>query len=122
MVISAADNASISSHTLTIFANSSFPPENIVSANGFSNKELVSLSPIPKSVEESQNIVSQSIMAINILPVLTWQQQISEAWNGFGFAINGFIGLVTALIGVLGIFGGWFLRKSKVDKDTSKKE
>jgi hypothetical protein len=122
MVISAADNASISSHTLTIFANSSFPPENIVSANGFSNKELVSLSPIPKSVEESQNIVSQSIMAINILPALTWQQQISEAWNGFGSAINGFIGLVTALIGVLGIFGGWFLRKSKVDKDTSKKE
>ena len=122
MVISATNNASVAPHTLTVFANSSFPPEQLISVNKSLNNELSLFSPIPESAEESQNIVSQSKVAINVLSPLTWQQQISEAWSGFGSAINGFVGLVTALIGVAGIFGGWFLSKSKVNKDDSKKE
>lgn len=107
MIISAVNNASIAPYTLTIFANSSFPPEQLIT---------VKSSVFPASVQESQNVFSSSTMAISVLPPLTWQQQISEAWSGFGSAVNGFVGLVAAVIGVAGIIGGWFLRKSKLNK------
>ncbi len=37
----------------------------------------------------------------------------------FGSAINGFIGLMAAIIGISGIIGGFFLRKLKKEKDES---
>ena len=117
MTISAPQNASIAPYTLTIFANSSFPSEQLIKVKSPINKTFSSSTFFPPSVQESQNVFSSSTVAINILPSLTWQQQISEAWNGFGSAINGFVGLVAAVIGLAGIIGGWFLRKSKVKQD-----
>jgi hypothetical protein len=67
------------------------------------------------------NITKISDFTVNISPPLTWQQGISEAWNGFGSAINGFIGLMTAIIGISGIIGGFFLRKLKKEKDDDNK-
>jgi hypothetical protein len=66
------------------------------------------------------NITKISDFTITISPPLTIQQQISEAWNGFGSALNGFIGLMAAIIGVSGIIGGFFLRKLKKEKDDDK--
>jgi hypothetical protein len=121
MIISAVQNASSAPYTLTIFANSSFPPEQLINVKSFVNKT----SPLPPSAQESQNVFSTSTVAASILPPippLTWQQQISETWSGLGSAINGFVGLVAALIGMAGIIGGWFLRKSKQDKESVKKD
>lgn len=113
MIISAVQNASIAPYTLTIFANSSFPPEQLITVKSPDSKTSPSSKFFPPSVQESQNVFSSSTMAITVLPPLTLQQQISESWNGFGSAINGFVGLVAAVIGIAGIIGGWFLRKSK---------
>jgi hypothetical protein len=118
MIISAVQNASIAPYTLTIFANSSFPPEQLIKVKSPYNKTSPEF--FPPSVQESQNVFSSSTVAASVLPPLTWQQQISEEWSGFGSAINGFVGLVAAVIGVAGIIGGWFLRKSKLNKDTIK--
>jgi hypothetical protein len=118
MTISASQNASIAPYTLTIFANSSFPPEQLIKVKLPDNKISSSSTSFPPSVQESQNIFSSSTVPITLLPSLTWQQQISETWNGFGSAINGFVGLVAAVIGIAGIIGGWFLRKSKANKDS----
>jgi hypothetical protein len=120
MTISAAQNATIAPYTLTIFANSSFPSEELIKVKSPDNKTSHSSTYFPPSVQESQNVFSSSTVAVTVLPSLTWQQQISESWNGFGSAINGFVGLVTAVIGVAGIIGGWFLRKSKLYKDSVK--
>ena len=120
MIISAPQNASIAPYTLTIFANSSFPPEQLLKVRKPDITTSVSSLDLPPFVQESQNLFNSSTMAITIHPSLTWQQQISEAWSGFGSAINGFVGLVAALIGVAGIIGGWFLRKSKPNKDSVK--
>jgi hypothetical protein len=117
MIISAVQNASIAPYTITIFANSSFPPEQLITVKLPANRTSSSSTYFPPSVQESQNVFASSTMAITVLPPKTWQQQISESWNGFGSAINGFVGLVTAVIGVAGIIGGWFLRKSKLNKD-----
>jgi hypothetical protein len=122
MAVSAAQNASIAPYTLTIFANSSFPPEQLIKVKSPDNRTSTSSGYFPASVQESQNVFSSSTMAITVLPPLTWQQQISESWNGFGSAVNGFVGLVTAVIGIAGIIGGWFLRKSKLNKDSAKKD
>jgi len=120
MIISAVQNASIAPYTLTIFANSSFPPEQLVKVKLPYNKTASSSDFFPPSVQESQNVFSSSTVAATVLPPLTPQQQISNAWSGFGSAINGFVGLVAALIGIAGIVGGWFLRKSKQNKESVK--
>lgn len=48
-----------------------------------------------------------------VSPPLSPTEQISEAWNGFGPAVNGFVGVIAAIIGVGGVIGGWFLRRFK---------
>jgi len=103
--------------TASIFANSSFPSEQLITVKSPDNRTSASPTYFPPSVQESQNVFASSTMAVTVLQPLTWQQQISEAWTGCGSAINGFVGLVTAVIGVAGIIGGWFLRKSKMSKD-----
>jgi hypothetical protein len=62
MAISAAQNASIAPYTLTIFANSSFPPDQLIEVKSMANR--TSSSYFPPSVEESQNVFSSSTVAI----------------------------------------------------------
>jgi hypothetical protein len=62
--ISTATNSSWSSHTLFIFANSSFPPERI--------EKSINSTRLPPSVE-SENIVSQSSLTINVDPPCHFQ-------------------------------------------------
>ena len=38
---------------------------------------------------------------------------MTSTWNGFGPALNGFVGVTAAIIGVGGVIGGWFLRRCK---------
>jgi hypothetical protein len=61
----------------------------------------------------SASITKNTNFTFNVSPQLTPSQQFSESWNTLGSPINGFIGTITAVIGIGGIVGGWFLRKSK---------
>jgi hypothetical protein len=59
----------------------------------------------------SPQITKISNFTITVSPPLGLSEQISTAWSGFGSAINGFVTLLAAIIGIGGIIGGWFLRK-----------
>lgn len=61
----------------------------------------------------SAQIKKVTYFTITVSPPLDFSQQISQAWNGFGPAVNGFVGIAAALIGVGGVLGGWFLKRFK---------
>jgi len=61
----------------------------------------------------SANIRRDTNFTAIVSPPLSLQEQITEAWNGFGPAVNGFVGVTAAVIGVGGVIGGWFLRRFK---------
>jgi hypothetical protein len=71
----------------------------------------------------SSQITKFSNITVTVLPPLNlWEKiigPINMAWNGVGSAINGFVGLVTAIIGIGGLIGGWFLRKFRTKKNYS---
>jgi hypothetical protein len=62
------------------------------------------------------NITKSADFTLGISPTLDWMQQISEAWNGIGPSLSGFVGLITAIVGVGGIIGGFLLRSLKGTK------
>lgn len=90
-------------HTFPVYANILFKP---------------TFNPTNASVA---NITKVLDFTVSVLPSLTFQQQISEAWSGVGPALSGFVGLLTAIVGIGGIIGGFFLRKLKKEKDDAKR-
>jgi hypothetical protein len=81
MTISAANNASIAPYTLTIFADSSFPPERLLTVSNSPNNTPPSSTLFPASAEESQNVVSQSTMAITVKEPISAIEKFSDLWN-----------------------------------------
>lgn len=81
MTISAANNASIAPYTLTIFANSSFPPERLLTVSNSPNNTPPSSALFPASTEESQNVISQSTMAITVKEPISAIEKFSDLWN-----------------------------------------
>jgi hypothetical protein len=81
MTVSAANNASIAPYTLTIFANSSFPPEQLIPIDKSSSNTPPSSALFPASAEKSQNIVSQSTMAITVQEPISAIEKFSDLWN-----------------------------------------
>jgi hypothetical protein len=67
----------------------------------------------------SATITKIANFTLSLSPPLTSVQQFNEAWNAVGPALNGFIGIITALIGVGGVIGGWFLRKFRGKENLS---
>lgn len=68
----------------------------------------------------SINAFGQNLMNMLRIHIAAVSEQISIAWSGFDSAINGFVTLLAAIIGIGGIIGGWFLRKFKSrSKDNS---
>ena len=56
------------------------------------------------------NMTKSAEFTIGVSHSLDWTQQIGEAWSGIGPALSGFVGLLTAIVGVGGIIGGFFLK------------
>jgi hypothetical protein len=86
VTISATNNASVAPYALTFFANSSFPPEQLITAK---SRISSTRSFIPGAIEKSENIFSQSTMAITIqdpIPPLenfvkTWITPVTGIWT-----------------------------------------
>jgi hypothetical protein len=101
MTITALPNATIAPYTLTIFANSSFPPEQLIKAKLSSSNPVQSI--FPSSAEQSENVISQpSTMALTVeepKPVLetfvnSWITPVSGIWTfvaGVGTVLAPFI-------------------------------
>jgi hypothetical protein len=102
MTISVANNALIRPYTLFIFANSTFPPEELIKVK--SSKTSASI--LPSSEEISDNIVTQSSMVITVQEPLTEIDKISEFWNKLGSPI-------TFIYGILAGISPWVFIKVK---------
>ena len=102
MTISVANNALIRPYTLFTFANSTFPPEELIKVK--SSKTSASI--LPSSEEISENIVTQSSMVITVQEPLTEIDKISEFWNKLGSPI-------TFIYGILAGISPWVFIKVK---------
>jgi hypothetical protein len=102
MTISVANNASIRPYTLFTFANSTFPPEELIKVK--SAKKSASI--LPSSEDISENIFTQSSMVITVQEPLTEIDKISEFWNKLGSPI-------TFIYGILAGISPWVFTKVK---------
>ena len=76
LTISSAENASVGPYTIFIFANSSFPPEELIKPEGFTQNSSSNF--LPPSARLSENIFTQSSLAANLLEPLTGMDQVSD--------------------------------------------
>jgi hypothetical protein len=100
MTISVANNALIRPYSLFVFANSTFPPEELIKVKSFNNSASI----FPEEI--SENIVTQSSMMITLLEPLTEIDKISEFWNKLGSPI-------TFMYGILAGVSPWLFTKIK---------
>jgi hypothetical protein len=91
LTIKAVQDADIGPYTLTLFANSTFPPEQLSEAIA----ENYNLSYIP---DISENIFAQSSILVTILEPSTWDEDINDLWNNIGGATSFFYGILAGLI------------------------
>ncbi len=96
--IAASNNATVHPYTLFIFANSSFPQENLL--EHFSVKKNQNISNqllIPVSQYKSQNIITQSSFTINVKEPLSVLDRISAVWDKLGGSLLFFYGIIAGL-------------------------
>ena len=104
LAISSVENASIGPYTLFIFANSSFPPEEIIKPEGFTQDNSSNF--LPYSAKLSENIFTQSSIAANLLEPLTGIDQLSIFWDKLGAPIS-------FIYGILAGISPWIYKKIK---------
>ena len=103
MTISASGTATSRPYTLFIFANSSFPPEDLIKRF----TPVKNISPLlPGSQVKSQNVITQSTVGVTVEEPLTFVDKISEVWNKLGNPI-------TFSYGVLAGLSPWIFSKLK---------
>lgn len=108
VTIAANENAVSRPYTLVIFANSTFPSEDLI--NEFTPRKVTVNSLVPKSQDKSQNVISQSTMGLIVEDPLTLDEKISEFWNKLGNPI-------TFLYGVIAGISPWIYSKLKEKGD-----
>ena len=95
LTIASAENASAGPYTLFIFANSSFPPEELVKPEGFTQDNSSNF--FPDSARLSENIFTQSSIAASLLEPLTGIDQISIFWDKLGAPISFIYGILAGI-------------------------
>ena len=79
LTITSSEDASIGPHTLFIFANSSFPPEELIKPKSFTEKRTPGV--LPSSKIPSENVFTQSSLLATLQEPLTAIDNISDFWN-----------------------------------------
>jgi hypothetical protein len=96
MSITTSEDASTGPYTLFIFANSSFPPEELIRPP--SSQEIVNSDFLPSSVKTIENIFSDSTVLLTVQEPLTIVDNISDFWNKIGSPISFVYGVLAGLI------------------------
>jgi hypothetical protein len=96
MSITTSEDASTGPYTLFIFANSSFPPEELIRPP--SSQEIVNSNFLPSSVKTIENIFSDSTVLLTVQEPLTIVDNISDFWNKIGSPISFVYGVLAGLI------------------------
>ena len=95
VTIAASENAASRPYTLVIFANSTFPQEDLIKE--FTPAKTTTNSLIPKSQDKSQNVISQSTMGLTVEDPLTFEEKISEFWSKLGNPITFLYGVIAGI-------------------------
>ena len=105
-------DASVGPYTLFIFANSSFPAEELVEVEsvGYENSTIYSTLP-------TEIILTQSSVALTIQEPLTWVDKISDFWTKVGSPIS-------FIYGILAGISPWFYgrMRARVKNNDKKKK
>ena len=94
LTITALEDAFVGPHTVFISANSSFPPEEFISASAQDQNFSSLLPPVP-----SENIITQSTLLLTLDDALTLVDHISNLWSKLGNILTFITGIVTGYVG-----------------------
>lgn len=97
MTITASEDASLGPYTLFIFANSSFPPEELIKPQ-LSSQDSVNVDFLPFSIRTVENIFSDSTLLLTLQEPLTIIDEISDFWNKVGSPISFMYGILAGLM------------------------
>jgi hypothetical protein len=89
LAIKALRDADAGQYTLILFANSTFPPEQLIEDIAENNSGLVP--------DISENIFAQSSILVNILEPLTWDEDVGKFWSNIGGPASFFYGILAGL-------------------------
>ena len=92
LVIRASDDASVGPYTLLIFANSSFPPDQLIHVQSANDESSKFYSKLP-----AENILTQSSVFVTIQEQLTWVDYTSNLWNKVGSPITFIYGILAGI-------------------------
>ncbi len=92
LTITSAEDAAIGPKTLFIFANSSFPPEELITARSPATNFL------PSSVRPVENIFTDSTLLLTLQEPLTPVDYIGEFWSKVGAPISFVTGILAGSI------------------------
>ena len=94
LTITALDDAFVGPHTVFISANSSFPPEEFISASTQDQNLSSLLPPVP-----SENIITHSTLLLTLDDALTLIDHISSLWSKLGDILTFISGIVAGYVG-----------------------
>jgi hypothetical protein len=91
LTITSSDDARLGPSTLFIFANSTFPPEELIKANASNISSF-----LPPSVKP-ENMITQSSLLVTIQEQLTLPDRIKEFWSKVGDPLTFFYGILAGI-------------------------
>lgn len=104
LTIASTENAPVGPYTLFIFANSSFPPEQLIESKS-PQESRASSGLLPASALTSENIFTQYSLLVTVREPLTLIDHIGDLWDKVGQPIS----FVTGII--IGHIGPWIYTK-----------
>jgi hypothetical protein len=93
MTIEASSNSKSGSYTLILFANSTFPAEQLIDDLGANITSDIELAP-----DLSENVFAKSSVLVTIIDPPTWDENIKKFWDNIGGATLFLYGIVAGLI------------------------
>jgi hypothetical protein len=95
LTLTSSEDAPIGPHTVFIFANSSFPPEELIKPKSIVQKRTAGV--LPSSKIPSENIFTQSSLLASLQEPLTAVDHISNFWNKLGAPISFIYGILAGI-------------------------
>jgi hypothetical protein len=95
LTLTSSEDAPIGPHTVFIFANSSFPPEELIKPKSIVQKRTAGV--LPSSKIPSENIFTQSSLLASLQEPLTAVDHISNFWNKLGAPISFMYGILAGI-------------------------
>lgn len=94
LTLTSTDDAVIGPKTLFIFANSSFPPEELIKVRSHVQNTSSPPNFLPPSVKSVENVFSASTLLLTLQEPLTFVDQIGEFWSKVGAPISFVTGIL----------------------------